>query len=234
MIGYCIQIQYEENNMNLRNVNTNTRKTPCTSVNEMNRGGNLHRPLAIRLSASLVFLVILSLLSLPSVAAGATTTSGELSQGDTWSYNFAEEGNTTYWCSPHPSMTGDIEVVSVGTAGALSGNIDIVISEYAFSPSNLTVEVGTTVTWTNNDPVVHTVELDFEGGPAPEGGMAMKHGGSMSFTMFWEMTGWWGVIGALLVISAVLFTITSPIKSVTGVRVEETTDGSPINQFNGK
>jgi hypothetical protein len=64
--------------------------------------------------------------------------------------------------------------------------------------------------------------------------MAMKHGGSMSFTMFWEMTGWWGVIGALLVISAVLFTITSVIKSVTGVKVEETTDGSPINQFNGE
>ncbi|GAB2736578.1 hypothetical protein GCM10010442_66900 [Kitasatospora kifunensis] len=31
------------------------------------------------------------------------------------------------------------------------------ISGFAFSPASLTVPVGTTVTWTNHDPVTHTV-----------------------------------------------------------------------------
>jgi len=39
----------------------------------------------------------------------------------------------------------------------LSGNVDVTISNYAFSPADLTVKVGTVVTWTNQDSVVHNV-----------------------------------------------------------------------------
>lgn len=38
------------------------------------------------------------------------------------------------------------------------------ISNFAFSPANITVAKGTTVTWTNNDGVTHTVTGD-SGGP---------------------------------------------------------------------
>ncbi len=36
----------------------------------------------------------------------------------------------------------------------------VVISGYAFSPASITVAKGTTITWQNNDPVVHTATAD--------------------------------------------------------------------------
>lgn len=32
------------------------------------------------------------------------------------------------------------------------------ISNFSFNPASLTVKAGTTVTWTNNDPVTHTIK----------------------------------------------------------------------------
>lgn len=41
------------------------------------------------------------------------------------------------------------------------------ISNFAFSPASITVKKGTTVTWTNNDSVAHTVtENDGQNGPS--------------------------------------------------------------------
>ncbi len=34
---------------------------------------------------------------------------------------------------------------------------EVEISGFAFGPATITISVGTTVTWTNNDPVAHTV-----------------------------------------------------------------------------
>jgi plastocyanin len=36
----------------------------------------------------------------------------------------------------------------------------VTIENIAFSPANITVAAGTTVTWTNKDPVTHTVTSD--------------------------------------------------------------------------
>jgi plastocyanin len=47
--------------------------------------------------------------------------------------------------SPTPTATG------TGGAAAVS------IADFAFKPQTLTVQVGTTVTWTNDDSVAHTV-----------------------------------------------------------------------------
>lgn len=45
------------------------------------------------------------------------------------------------------------------------------ISGFAFSPSNLAVAKGTTVTWTNKDSVGHTVTSgSFDSGTVPNGG----------------------------------------------------------------
>ena len=49
---------------------------------------------------------------------------------------------------------------------------------YKFAPANITVPVGTTVTWTNNDEFTHSVRLLDDGGKI----MIMKPGESVSFT----------------------------------------------------
>ncbi|MBX6380129.1 plastocyanin [Thermoflavifilum aggregans] len=58
-----------------------------------------------------------------------------------------------------------------GNSGGSSGNI-ISISNYSFSPSSLTIAKGTTIKWTNQDPVTHTVTEDngkFDSGNLPYG-----------------------------------------------------------------
>lgn len=42
------------------------------------------------------------------------------------------------------------------------------ISNFAFSPTDITVKKGTTVTWTNNDSVAHTIEFDTNDIPKSE------------------------------------------------------------------
>ncbi|HEY5549946.1 MAG TPA: cupredoxin domain-containing protein [Candidatus Saccharimonadales bacterium] len=39
------------------------------------------------------------------------------------------------------------------------------ISNFAFSPTDITVKKGTKVTWTNNDSVAHTIEAESDSGP---------------------------------------------------------------------
>jgi len=48
----------------------------------------------------------------------------------------------------------------VGTAPTTTTTVpnSIVIKNFSFNPSTLTVKVGTVVTWTNEDSVTHTVE----------------------------------------------------------------------------
>ena len=56
----------------------------------------------------------------------------------------------------------------------------VTISNFAFSPANITVKKGTTVTWTNKDSVTHTVvETDSKTGPKSEN---LDQGKSYSFT----------------------------------------------------
>ena len=45
------------------------------------------------------------------------------------------------------------------SSGGSSGNT-VSISGYAFDPASLSVSTGTTVTWTNNDSVTHTITSD--------------------------------------------------------------------------
>lgn len=54
------------------------------------------------------------------------------------------------------------------------------IADMAFSPADITVKAGTTVTWTNNDSVAHTVtENDGKDGP---GSSPISPGKSYNFT----------------------------------------------------
>ena len=46
---------------------------------------------------------------------------------------------------------------STTTGGGTTTPNSVTISNYAFSPSKITVKTGTAITWTNNDAVAHTV-----------------------------------------------------------------------------
>lgn len=64
------------------------------------------------------------------------------------------------------------------TQGAGSGGQTVTIKNFAFSPADLTISAGTTVTFTNNDNATHTATADdgsFDCGP-------ISNGQSFSFT----------------------------------------------------
>lgn len=44
-----------------------------------------------------------------------------------------------------------------GNNGGNKGGKQVTIANFAFSPASLTIAVGDTVVWTNNDNVIHTV-----------------------------------------------------------------------------
>lgn len=49
---------------------------------------------------------------------------------------------------------------AAGASDNASAKADVKIDNFSFLPQSLTVAVGTTVTWTNNDDVPHTVVSD--------------------------------------------------------------------------
>lgn len=57
----------------------------------------------------------------------------------------------------------------------------VAIKGFAFSPANITVKAGTTVTWTNQDSATHTVTADTASSDAPDSG-DLAPGKSYSFT----------------------------------------------------
>lgn len=73
----------------------------------------------------------------------------------------------------HHSGMGGMNM-SVGSAGAGSQNAvatnAVAIQNYAFAPMAVKVKVGTTVTWTNQDSVHHTITMDSGSSNGPESG----------------------------------------------------------------
>ena len=47
--------------------------------------------------------------------------------------------------------------VSADSRGSAAGNVQVAIDNFSFAPNKLSVEVGTTVTWTNRDDIPHNV-----------------------------------------------------------------------------
>lgn len=68
----------------------------------------------------------------------------------------------------------------------------VTIENYAFSPANITVKKGTTVTWTNNDTVEHNVEFDETPASGDKVGPMLAKGETYSFTF--DTTGTFGYI----------------------------------------
>lgn len=85
--------------------------------------------------------------------------SGDLGVGESYSHTFNTSEVVRYYCRYHggpngQGMSGTITVTAGGTAAQFQSNIT------ANSLQNLTIPVGSTVQWTNNHIVVHTVESD--------------------------------------------------------------------------
>ena len=100
---------------------------------------------------------------------GALELNGNLTaSGGNYAHQFNTAGTFNYHCTIHPtctSLAGTIVVVAPGTgilnkALAISqsgGSGGVYATCSALSVSRDTVQVGDTVTWTNNSPVQHTV-----------------------------------------------------------------------------
>jgi plastocyanin len=67
-------------------------------------------------------------------------------------------------CSSTPAATTPAATTPApATGGVSAGAKTVSISNFAFDPADLTVKVGDSVTWTNNDSVAHTVTFaDFK------------------------------------------------------------------------
>ncbi len=63
-----------------------------------------------------------------------------------------DAGPTTQAPAAMPSATPNASSASAGATGA-----QVTIDNFSFAPQTLTVPAGTTVTWTNQDDMVHTV-----------------------------------------------------------------------------
>ncbi len=100
--------------------------------------------------------------------------SGTVAPGATFSHTFDTAGTFTYHCNIHPSMTATITVVpapaasappvpapTIGpAASAAAAGSAVAIKDFSFQPASISVAVGSTVTWTNNDTTGHTVTAD--------------------------------------------------------------------------
>jgi plastocyanin len=74
----------------------------------------------------------------------------------------SQTGTQSQTANQGTSSTNSSENSQAQTANTNS----VTIENFAFSPSQITVKKGTTVTWTNNDTTAHTVtELDDKDGP---------------------------------------------------------------------
>jgi len=65
---------------------------------------------------------------------------------------------------------------------ATSAEVNVPMINFEFEPAELTVAAGTTVTWTNEDNVMHTVTSGLRGNQTGLFDEAVEPGGAFSFT----------------------------------------------------
>lgn len=112
---------------------------------------------------------VIGLIILAVIATGAVVlaTRDDNSQGNT---NNSSNQTTT----PPPQSS------NTTTSGSQQPATDKVsISNFAFSPANITVKKGTTVTWTNNDSTAHTIDFEKD---SLKDSQNLSNGDTYSFT----------------------------------------------------
>lgn len=90
--------------------------------------------------------------------------------------------STNNMTSPSPQMKMTPQPTTKSTAPSDATATDkVTIENFAFGPKAIKVKVGTTVTWTNQDAVGHTVTADTKAADAPSSPIFNK-GETYSFT----------------------------------------------------
>jgi plastocyanin len=87
-------------------------------------------------------------------------------------------------CTTQPAQTQNQSPTnSASTPGSInpeqSTRADVAIQGFAFSPKEITIKKGTTITWTNLDSAAHTITSNVEGGPKST---ALQQGDTYQFT----------------------------------------------------
>ncbi len=91
--------------------------------------------------------------------------------------NSKPAANTQNSGGDHTQMNMDNSNNNTSSTPASADKVSI--SDFSFSPVAITVKKGTTVTWTNNDSISHTVTSDTEHGPNSS---TVSSGQTYSFT----------------------------------------------------
>lgn len=107
--------------------------------------------------------------------------SGPIGEGGSWKRTFKQAGTFSYLCAIHPEMTGEVVVKGSGGSGGSAAapapaatpkpsptptpkpaatGVDAEIVDFAFSPGELSIPLGSTVTWQNNGEAPHTVTAE--------------------------------------------------------------------------
>ena len=90
------------------------------------------------------------------------------------------KNNNTKTTSPNSSSSSSSSQSQSQTKQTATATNNVEISSFKFSPADITVKKGTTVTWTNEDSTAHTVtETDGKDGPKSS---SLNQGQSFTFT----------------------------------------------------
>ena len=96
-------------------------------------------------------------------------------EGASWKRTFKEAGTFSYLCAIHPEMTGKVVVKGSSPAATpkpkpsptpkpvsqpTATGVDAEIHDFAFAPPQISVPVGSTVTWRNTGAAPHTVTAE--------------------------------------------------------------------------
>src|SRR5262245_42511437 len=129
-----------------------------------------------RTSFLIITIVVLLLVLLGGTAgAMALTHSGLMANG----YNQRMMGNQ----SGYPTMMGGNQSTPTQQGTPVAGVTKINMQNSAYQPAHIQVRVGTTVTWTNQDDIPHTVTFrNGMPGSSMMGSSMMTHGQSFSYT----------------------------------------------------
>jgi len=118
----------------------------------------------------------LGILAVVALAVAGAVAITLMSRGDTSSPESAGTSHSTNDMSNMGSSNTDRNDGDTSVSAT-----EVTISNYAYSPQNITVKVGDSVTWTNQDSVQHDVVSD-DGVSNGPGSQLLSQGESYSFT----------------------------------------------------
>jgi plastocyanin len=131
-------------------------------------------------------------------STGGAFDSGIFDPGASFTWTFAQPGSFPYACQLHPRMQGTVVAAGEAVAGASpvsalespaeptaqqaapSPDAAVSIVDFSFEPATLDVPTGTTVVWTNDGQVPHTITGDFADSGILEPGQTFSHSFSES------------------------------------------------------